>query len=51
MLTTLTLRVTCAWWLKPYLYALAFFGVLMGMEPDQEKLQRVIARGLRVATC
>lgn len=51
MLTTLTLRVTCARWLKPYLYALVFFAVLMGAQPDQEKLARVIRRGIKVTPC
>ncbi|WP_174978690.1 hypothetical protein [Pandoraea terrigena] len=43
------LRVTFAWWLKPYIFALAFCAVLAGTTPDAEKLGRVIKRAVRVS--
>lgn len=45
---TVSLRVTVAWWLKPYLTAALFFCRLRNTEPDEEKLRRVIARAIRV---
>jgi len=49
--TTLTVRVHIAWWLRPYLYALAFFAAMMGTDPDPEKLGHVFARAIRVVPC
>lgn len=45
---TISLRVTVAWWLKPYLTALLFFCRLHGIEPDEEKMRRVIAKAITV---
>lgn len=45
---TIKVRVTVAWWLKPYLTALIFLCRLHNTEPDEEKLKRVIARAIRV---
>lgn len=47
---TIKARVTVAWWLKPYLTALIFACRLHNIEPDEEKLKRVIARAVRVRT-
>lgn len=40
------LEVRPRWWLAPYLNTLAFLCVLFGVEPDETKVRRVIARGL-----
>lgn len=36
------------WWLKPYLYVLVFFCAVMGTEPDEQKLQQVILKGIKL---
>lgn len=41
-------RVRVAWWLRPYLHALAFFAALTGCMPDQGKLARVVDRAIRI---
>lgn len=47
---TIKVRVTVPWGLKPYLTALIFVCRLHNIEPDEEKLKRVIARAVRVRT-
>ena len=42
------LIVSVAWWLHPYIRALAFFCVLTGNEPDEAKLHAKIKRAIRV---
>lgn len=44
----ITVEVRLRWWLMPYLHALVFFCDLFNREPDWQKLDRVIARGLKV---
>lgn len=46
--STLTVEVSLAWWLRPYLAALFFFCLLMQTLPDEQKLARVIARAMRL---
>jgi len=43
------IEVRVAWWLRPYLHALAWFCSLHECEPDPEKLQRVVLPALRVS--
>jgi hypothetical protein len=40
--------VSFAWWLKPYIFALACCAVLAHRVPDQDKLSRVVKRAMRV---
>jgi hypothetical protein len=47
-MTTLKMRTSIAWWLKPYVYTLAVFCVITGAVPDEAKLNRVIMRAIRV---
>lgn len=42
------LEVHVAWWLQPYIYALAAFSEITGLDADTEKLQRVIERAITV---
>jgi len=44
----LTIKITIAWWLKPYLYGVVITAGLMGLEPDYEKINRTILRALRI---
>ncbi|MFT0167497.1 hypothetical protein ACLKMY_00515 [Paraburkholderia mimosarum] len=48
MQSDIKLSVTFAWWLKPYLFVLAFFCVLTRNAPDPAKLEANIKRGMRV---
>lgn len=42
------ITVSLAWWWQPYLYGIATMVFLTGMQPDMEKVQRVIRRAIRV---
>lgn len=44
---TITVTVTLAWWLRPYLFGVALTSALTGAEPDMVKVTRVIDRALR----
>lgn len=39
---------TIRWWLRPYMYVLIFFCVIMRREPDMEKFSRVVSRGIKL---
>lgn len=41
------IEITVAWWLHPYFYVLATLCAIFGMEADEDKLNRVIARAMR----
>ena len=42
------LQVRTRWWLRHYLAGVALVSHLTGMEPDPEKMERWIRRGLKV---
>ena len=44
----ITLKVSLAWWLKLYLFGVAFVAEAACSEPDWEKVNRVIRWGVRV---
>jgi hypothetical protein len=44
----ITLTVSVAWWLMPYINTLCFMCQLMGTELDWVKLERILERALRV---
>lgn len=44
----LEVKVSFAWWLKPYIYGVVLTAVLMGLEPDWEKAHRKVMRAMRV---
>jgi hypothetical protein len=44
----MTVEVRFAWWLRPWLGALAFFCVLTGAAPDMDKVARTVRRAVRV---
>ncbi len=41
------IKVYAAWWLKPYLYGVAFMCAFMGCDFDEDKVNRMINRALR----
>jgi hypothetical protein len=43
---TITGKVKIAWWLKPYFYGVAAMSALTGLDPDWEKVTRVIDRAI-----
>ena len=45
---TITLTVKVAWWVRPYLYSLVLMSRLTGLEPDLDKVEAVVLKGLRV---
>jgi hypothetical protein len=44
----LHLEISVAWWVKPYIYLVAFFCMLANREPDEAKLERMILRGIKM---
>ena len=44
----ITLSVHVAWWVKPYCYLLSVFCGITGMEPDMDKVERTIHKGITV---
>lgn len=44
----LYVRLELAWWFAPYVNTLLFLAWIFDAELDMEKLERVIARALRV---
>ena len=45
---TISLSVTFAWWVAPYISAVELFGDLTGLTPDYEKVVRTAVRGIRI---
>lgn len=45
---TLKLKVTLAWWLMPYIRAVVALCWIFPVEPDMDRMRRVIDRGVRV---
>ena len=43
----LKLRVSLAWWLKPYLYGVILTARLTGAEPDMNKVGRMVRKAVR----
>lgn len=43
-IANLTMRISYAWWVMPYLRAVATFAWLTGMEPDYVKLAETVMR-------
>lgn len=48
MSETVVAEIRLAWWLPLYVEALCFFASLVGSEPDEEKLARVVESAIRV---
>ena len=44
----LTLHLSFAWWLKPYLAMLVFWCRVMQAEPDWPKVERTVCRAMRL---
>lgn len=44
----ITMHVSFAWWLKPYIYVLAACCILAQREPDPSKLEAKIKRAMRI---
>ncbi|WP_175837089.1 hypothetical protein [Burkholderia anthina] len=42
------IQISFAWWLKPYLFVLAWFCVVTGQGADEAKLEAKIKRAMRV---
>jgi hypothetical protein len=47
-ITTVSLSVHVAWWVCPYIRALALVCWLTGMEPDMDKFGATVRRGFKV---
>lgn len=45
---TLNLTARTAWWVPLYLRGMAFFCALMGTEPNWDKVEKVVLKGVRL---
>jgi hypothetical protein len=45
---TMTLKISLAWWLKPYIYILAAIGALTGQEPNWDRVNYWIGKAVKV---
>jgi hypothetical protein len=45
---SLTVSVKLAWWLLLYLDGVLLMQAITGLDPDMEKVERMISRGIRV---
>lgn len=45
---SLHIRVTFAWWLKPYLFGVILVANLMQLEPDWQKVERMVCRAIKL---
>jgi len=46
--TTITLSIHVAWWLRWYLSGVAMTCAITGLDPDMDKVERVILKALAV---
>ena len=46
----ITVSVKLAWWAKPYLHTLALLCRLTGLEPNTDRVWRVLSRAISVRT-
>ena len=49
-MTSITINISLAWWVRPYLYGVALFAFLTFMDPDIDKVTKVVLRGVRVSS-
>lgn len=47
-MTEMEIEVSLAWWVPVYINLLAFFCAVTNAEPDPEKIQRMVERGIRL---
>lgn len=41
-------RIRYAWWVFPYLYGVRLWCMLMGCEPNYQRVARVVERGIYI---
>jgi len=46
--TSITLRITMAWWWKPYVYGMATMAAITGREPNWERVNVWVKRAMKV---
>lgn len=46
--TRIAIKVTLAWWLPLYVRGVALMCALTGLEPDWDRVQRVVKRAMRL---
>lgn len=44
---TITIKLSIAWWVWPYVYGVVLMSCITGLEPDMQKVQAMFKRGLR----
>jgi hypothetical protein len=49
--TTITLRVTYAWWLRPYLNTVIALCGLFNAEPNMDRVSHWIGKGIKLKAC
>ncbi|MDP9991982.1 hypothetical protein J2W28_001010 [Variovorax boronicumulans] len=48
MASTVSVKLSVAWWLPVYLHTLALFCVTMRTQPDMDKVSRVVLKAIRI---
>lgn len=47
-MATMTIRISLAWWVTPYLRTLAFLCWMLGTEPDMERVGYWVGKGIKI---
>jgi hypothetical protein len=42
------IEITLAWWAQPYINVLAFVCAMTGTEPDLDKVEHMVQRGIKL---
>ena len=45
---TLSVEISFAWWIYPYLIGVRYFALLTGLEPDMAKVERCCYKAIRM---
>lgn len=48
-MATITVTVRLAWWVMPYMNAVARFSELVGLDPDVDKVVSTAMRGVKLS--
>lgn len=47
-MATMTIRISLAWWVAPYLRTVAFMCHLAGAEPNMERVGYWVVKGIKI---
>jgi len=47
-MTTIGVKICVSWWVRPYLKEIGLFIAITGQQPDIDKINKTVLRGVRV---